>query len=118
VSAPAGPPVGTHTLVVGDTQAGERLDLFLARGLDASRTHAATLVATGQVTVDGRREKASWRLRAGERVVADVPPPPGREIVPEHIPLAVVYEDDELVVIDKPAGWWSTPRPATGRARW
>jgi 23S rRNA pseudouridine1911/1915/1917 synthase len=114
-AAPAGPPagplVGTHTLVVDDAAAGERLDLFLARGLDASRTQAATLVAEGRVTVDGRREKASWRLRAGERVVADVPPPPGREVVPENIPVPVVYEDEELVVVDKPAGMVVHPAP-------
>ena len=109
--AAGGPAVGTHTLVVAPEAAGERLDLFLARRLDASRTHAAKLVATGHVTVDGRREKASWRLRAGERVVADVPPPPGREVVPEQIPLAVVHEDDELVVVDKPAGMVVHPAP-------
>jgi 23S rRNA pseudouridine1911/1915/1917 synthase len=63
------------------------------------------------VTVDGRREKASWRLRAGERVVADVPPPPGREVVPEDIPVPVVYEDEELVVVDKPAGMVVHPAP-------
>ena len=108
---PAGPPVGTHTLVVDADGAGERLDLFLARGLDASRTQAATLVAEGCVTVDGRREKASWRVRAGERVVADVPPPPGREVVPEDIHVPVVYEDDELVVVDKPAGMVVHPAP-------
>jgi 23S rRNA pseudouridine1911/1915/1917 synthase len=105
------PAAGTHTIVVGADQAAERLDLFLARALDTSRTHAATLVAGGQVTVNGRREKASWRVRPGERVVADVPPPPGREVVPEDIPIAVVHEDDEIVVVDKPAGMVVHPAP-------
>ena len=105
------PPAGTHTLVVDAARAGERLDLFLARGLDTSRTHAATLVAGGRVTVNGRREKASWRVRDGERVVADVPPPPGREVAAEDIPVAVVHEDDEIVVVDKPAGMVVHPAP-------
>ncbi len=105
------PAAGTHTLVVGAGEGGERLDLFLARALDTSRTHAATLVAGGQVTVDGRREKASWRVRPGERVVADVPPPPGREVVAEDIPIPVVHEDDEIVVVDKPAGMVVHPAP-------
>jgi 23S rRNA pseudouridine1911/1915/1917 synthase len=112
VSPPNAPPAaGTRTLVVDAGAAGERLDLFLARGLDTSRTHAATLVAGGHVTVDGRREKASWRLRPGERVVADVPPPPGREVVPEDIPVVVVHEDEEIVVVDKPAGMVVHPAP-------
>jgi 23S rRNA pseudouridine1911/1915/1917 synthase len=105
------PESGTHTIVVGADHAGERLDLCLARALDTSRTHAATLVAGGQVTVDGRREKASWRVRAGERIVADVPPSPGREVVPEDIPIPVVHEDDEIVVVDKPAGMVVHPAP-------
>lgn len=105
-------PVGTHTLVVtGDDGAGMRLDLFVAARLGLSRTQAATLVANGRVTVNGRGEKASWKLRDGERVWVDVPPPPGREIVPEDIPLTIVHEDDELVVIDKAAGMVVHPAP-------
>jgi 23S rRNA pseudouridine1911/1915/1917 synthase len=50
-------------------------------------------------------------VRAGERVVADVPPPPGREVVPEDIAVPVVHEDDEIVVVDKPAGMVVHPAP-------
>jgi 23S rRNA pseudouridine1911/1915/1917 synthase len=76
-----------------------------------SRTQAATLIATGQVTVDGRREKASYHPRAGERVAVVVPPPPGRDIEPESIPLRIVYEDEWLLVVDKPAGMVVHPAP-------
>jgi 23S rRNA pseudouridine1911/1915/1917 synthase len=102
---------GRHALVAEGVDVGARLDLFVARQLTVSRTQAATLVANGHVTVNGRREKASWRLRDGERVDVNVPPPPGREILPESLPLAVVYEDEELVVIDKAAGMVVHPAP-------
>ncbi|MDF1504405.1 RluA family pseudouridine synthase [Roseisolibacter sp. H3M3-2] len=112
MSEPAAEPTpGRHALVVGDAEAGGRLDLYVAGALRLSRTQAATLVANGDVTVDGRREKASWRVRAGERVDVNVPPPPGRAVLPEDIPLSIVYEDDELVVIDKPAGMVVHPAP-------
>ena len=107
---PAAAP-GLHELAAGEDDAGERLDLFIARRVGTSRTQAATLVANGHVAVDGRREKASWRLRAGERVAVHVPAPAGREVVGEDIPLSVVYEDDEVVVIDKPAGMVVHPAP-------
>jgi 23S rRNA pseudouridine1911/1915/1917 synthase len=107
--APAAP--GRHELTAVASDAGRRLDLLLAERLGLSRTHAATLIADGRVTVDGRREKASWKVRAGERLAAEIPAPPGRDIVPETIPLAVVYEDDELVVIDKAAGMVVHPAP-------
>ena len=101
----------TDQLAVSDDEAGERLDLFVARRLAMSRTQAATLVANDHVVVDGRREKASWRLRSGETVAVHVPPPAGREVVGEDIPLAVVYEDDDVIVIDKPAGMVVHPAP-------
>jgi 23S rRNA pseudouridine1911/1915/1917 synthase len=88
-----------------------RLDLLVATQLDLSRNHAATLIAQGHVLVEGRREKASYRARAGEHIVVDVPPPPGREVVPEAIPLDVAFEDDDVLVVDKPAGMVVHPAP-------
>jgi 23S rRNA pseudouridine1911/1915/1917 synthase len=91
--------------------AGGRLDSVVATHGGLSRTQAATLIATGQVTVDGRREKAAYRLRAGERVSVTVPAPPGRDVLAEAIPLRVVYEDEWLMVVDKPAGMVVHPAP-------
>jgi 23S rRNA pseudouridine1911/1915/1917 synthase len=88
-----------------------RLDVHIAAALDLSRTQAATLIANGHVLVEGRRERASYRPTAGERVVVEVPPPPGREVVGESIPLAVVLEDDDILVVDKPAGMVVHPAP-------
>ena len=88
-----------------------RLDLLVAQHADLSRNLAATLIANGHVLVDGRRERASYRARPGERITIAVPPPRSRAVVPEKIPLTVAFEDDDVVVIDKPAGMVVHPAP-------
>ncbi|MGH7618869.1 MAG: RluA family pseudouridine synthase [Gemmatimonadaceae bacterium] len=88
-----------------------RLDVLVAQALELSRNQAATLIAEGRVLVDGRREKASYRAREGESVRVDVPAPAGREVVAEDIPLAIVYEDQDILVVDKPAGMVVHPAP-------
>jgi 23S rRNA pseudouridine1911/1915/1917 synthase len=100
----------THHELVAPASA-PRLDLFLAAALDLSRTQAATLIANGHVRVDGRAERASYRPSAGERIVVEIPPPPARAVTAESIPLAVPYEDDEVLVVDKPAGMVVHPAP-------
>ena len=105
-------PTGGARHVLEVNAAGEpRLDTFVARALDISRTQAATLIATGSVTIDGRREKASYRPLEGDRVTVDVAAPARRDVHPESIPLTVVYEDDELLVVDKAAGMVVHPAP-------
>ena len=88
-----------------------RLDLLVASRAEVSRTQAATLIANGRVTVNGRREKASYRPVAGDVIVIDEPPVATRTITAESIPLAVVYEDEYLLVVDKPAGMVVHPAP-------
>jgi len=100
---------GRHTFSgVADSP---RLDLFIASRLDLSRNHAATLIANGHVLVNGRREKAAYRPRETDSIVVDVPPPAARDVTPESIPLEVVHEDDDILVIDKPAGMVVHPAP-------
>ena len=88
-----------------------RLDLLVASRLEQSRNQAATLIASGLVTVDGRRERASYRARAGEEIVVALPPPRSRAVLAETIPLQIAYEDDDVLVIDKPAGMVVHPAP-------
>ena len=88
-----------------------RLDLLVAERLGVSRTRAATLIATGNVLVDGRHEKASYRAVASETVAVVIPPAPGREVLGEQLPLDIVYEDEHLVVVDKAAGMVVHPAP-------
>ncbi len=99
-----------HEFDVGEV-VGERLDLMVARHCALSRTQAATLIANGHVTVNGRAQKASYRGETGDHVQVVIPAPAGRDIVPESIPLSIVFEDESLVVIDKPAGMVVHPAP-------
>lgn len=94
-----------------DAPAEERLDLLVAARLGLSRTQSATLIAAGHVLVNGARERASYRARAGDAVAVEVPPPPGREVIGEQIPLDVVYEDAHLLVVNKAAGMVVHPAP-------
>jgi len=95
--------------------AGMRLDRWLAERLpDISRTRLQALVQEGRVSVDGARRKASYRLREGERVFVTVPPSPRATLVPEPMELAVVFEDEHVLVVDKPAGM--TVHPGAGRS--
>jgi 23S rRNA pseudouridine1911/1915/1917 synthase len=99
----------THELIAPNDA--PRLDVLVAAHLDISRNQAATLIANGRVVVDGRRERASYRARAGERIAVNVPPPPPRAVIAESIPLNVVYEDEDVLVVDKPAGMVVHPAP-------
>jgi len=101
--------------VAGESDANARLDLFVARHLDLSRTQAATYIATGRVSVNGHAERASYRVGAADRVRVDIPPPTGRAVVGEAIDLAILYEDDALLVVDKPPGMVVHPAPGHWR---
>lgn len=97
------------TLVaVGD---GQRLDLIVAAATDLSRTAAATLIATGHVLVDGKLQKAGYRPTASQQISVIIPAPRGVEIVGESLPLVIVHEDDDMLVIDKAAGMVVHPAP-------
>lgn len=84
---------------------GMRLDLFLSqRHADLSRARIQGLVEGGSVTVDGKAAKAAKRLKAGQQVAVEIPPARPVEAQPESLPLSVLFEDEELVVLDKAAG--------------
>jgi 23S rRNA pseudouridine1911/1915/1917 synthase len=103
------------TATVGAGEAGRRLDLWLAARLpDLSRTRIKALVDAGRVRVDGAASKAAHRLKDGERVDVVVPPPAPEEMAAEAIPLAVVFEDAHVLVVDKPAGM--VTHPGAGRS--
>lgn len=91
---------------------GSRLDKFLAdQMLELSRSAAQRLIERGQVSVNGEPVKASYKVRAGDVVVAQLPAEEPPELMPETIPLNVVYEDRHLLVVDKPAGMVVHPAP-------
>lgn len=100
-------------LLVPQEAAGERLDRFLAAHASLSRAQAQRAIEEGRVCVGGRPcEKAGLSLRGGEQLTLDIPPPAPLEAQPEEIALSVLFEDRDLIVIDKPAGM--VVHPAAG----
>jgi len=98
--------------VVGPEEAGLRLDLYLVSQLpDLSRTAIARLIEEGNVLVSEKPTKPGYRLRAGDRIRVTIPPPRPTEIRPEEIPLEILYEDSDLMVINKPRGMVTHPAP-------
>ena len=94
-------------------RAGERLDLFLVRRLpDLSRSYAQRLIVDGQVTVDDTARKANYKLRGGEEIVCTMPPAEEIEICAEDIPLDILYEDADIIVVNKARGM--VVHPAAG----
>ena len=90
--------------VVTPAQAGARLDQFLAQALGWSRARLQKLLKAGLVTVNGAPQAASHKVRAGEAVRVQVPPPEPSHLLPESLALEIIFEDRDLVVINKPPG--------------
>jgi 23S rRNA pseudouridine1911/1915/1917 synthase len=100
-------------LTVGQAEAGERLDRVLAgRALGWSRTTLQRWMDEGRVLVNGEPAPRRARAEAGQRVRIEPAPPPPSEAVPQDIPLRILYEDPELLVVDKPPGM--VVHPAAG----
>ena len=89
------------TFEVDPTEAGERLDRLAARRLDLSRSAVQRIIQDGSLRIDGEETVSSYRVKGGEYVEARVPE---EGISPEEIPVSVVFEDEWLLVVDKPAG--------------
>src|SRR5215210_676007 len=101
----AEPEAEALALVAAEADAGARLDAFLAPRVEGvSRSTLKRAIDDGDVLVGGRAAKPSHKLKAGERVEVELPAPPPSEIEPEEIPLDILHEDDEVVVVNKAAG--------------
>jgi 23S rRNA pseudouridine1911/1915/1917 synthase len=97
---------------VGAASAGSRLDLFLVQACsDLSRSRIQKLIEEGAIRLAGAPVKRSHLVRAGDELEVEVPDPRPTELLPEDIPLAVLYEDEHLLAIDKPAGLVVHPAP-------
>ncbi len=96
--------MATHTFIAGKEQAGQRLDRWVADQLPGlTRTRVQELIAEGRVRVNGAASKASHRLAPGEAVEVEALPRPPLRAQAEEIPLDVLYEDEDVVVVNKPA---------------
>jgi 23S rRNA pseudouridine1911/1915/1917 synthase len=93
---------------------GARLDAWLAARLEGlSRMRVKGLIEAGRVLVGGRAVKAAYRLQAGERVEVSIPPPPRNGLAAEAVTLSIVFEDEHVLVVDKPVGM--VTHPGAGR---
>lgn len=89
-----------------------RLDVFVAEELSITRNYAATLISNGNVKKNGEVLAKNYKLKNGETVTVSVPDPENLDVVPENIPLDIVYEDKDLLVVNKPKGM--VVHPANG----
>ncbi|MBQ2738981.1 MAG: RluA family pseudouridine synthase [Oscillibacter sp.] len=100
------------TLLTSEEHASTRLDAFLADQLEATtRSGAVKLIESGQVTVNGKAVAKNYKLRGGETVEVEVPDPAPIALVPQDIPLDIVYEDGDVIVVNKPKGLVVHPAP-------
>jgi 23S rRNA pseudouridine1911/1915/1917 synthase len=101
----ANPDTNALSFQVDETDAGARLDAYLAQNIDGwSRARLQRLIEAGDVLVNSRLAKASYKLSANDEIEVELTPPPESNFTPENIPLEIVFEDDQIIVINKPAG--------------
>jgi len=107
--------VNEEKFIIAGEEVGQRLDLALTRLCqELTRSQAQRLIESGQITVDGKTEKNNYRLKEGQEVQISFPQPAPAAATPEDIPLDVVYEDSDIVVINKPQGL--VVHPAVGNS--
>lgn len=99
-------------LEITENQAGERIDRFLADSQDLTRSFLQKILKEGTVIVNGKSVKANYKLRKGDRIEFEIPEAVEPDIVAEDIPLSILYEDADVLVVDKPKGM--VVHPAAG----
>ena len=100
-------------------RAGERLDQFLARSVEGlTRSAAQRLLEEGAVTLGGLPVKKNYKTSLGDELVLALPDPAPIDVVPQDIPLDVVYEDDDVIAVNKPVGLVVHPPPVIPTALW
>ncbi|MBI3950789.1 MAG: RluA family pseudouridine synthase [Acidobacteria bacterium] len=103
------------TFTASEKDAGRRLDRFLASVLtELSRSRIQQLILEANVFVNGQKVKPSYKIKPGDRLEVEIPSPPASQFSPEAIPLDIIYEDEDLIVINKPAGLVVHPGAGVG----
>jgi 23S rRNA pseudouridine1911/1915/1917 synthase len=101
----ANPDTSALSFHVTETDAGARLDAYLAAQIDGwSRARLQRLIESGDVLVNSKLAKASYKVAANDEIEVELAPAPASNFTPENIPLEIVFEDDHVIVINKPAG--------------
>ena len=99
-------------LTVAAEEVGARLDAYLAAATELTRSAAVRLIEDGQVTVNGKTPNKKEKVKAGDEVIVTMPEPATDEAIPQDIPLDIVYEDADILVVNKPCGM--VVHPAAG----
>ena len=95
-----------------DTDAGERIDRWLTEQAEnLNRSTVQKLCEDGAVTINGKAIAKNYRLRGGEEITVEIPEPRQLDVLPQAIPIDIVYEDDDLLVVNKPKGMVVHPAP-------
>lgn len=103
---------GRQEIKVGAEENSTRLDSFVASKVEGlSRSFVQKMIDQGNVSVNGKYVKQNYMVKEGDRVIVDIPEPERPELIPQHIPLNIVYEDKDLIVVNKPAGMVVHPAP-------
>ena len=92
-------------LEITENQAGERIDRFLADSQDLTRSFLQKILKEGEVIVNGKSVKANYKLRKGDRIKFEIPEAVEPDIVAEDIPLSILYEDADLIVVISQREW-------------
>ena len=106
---------GARRILAIADEKGERLDVFAARASGETRAFVQRLIEEGAVTINGVQGRSNARLKPGDAVEIHIKAPVPTEILPEDIPLSIVYEDSDIAVIDKPKGMVVHPAPGNER---
>ncbi len=101
----------TVSEIVCDSAAPLRVDAFLAKQLGVTRSHAEKLIEGGNVLLRGKTLSKSFKLKAGDTLTVSIPDAEPPDILPENIPLDIVFEDEFLLVVNKPKGMVVHPAP-------
>jgi len=101
-----------YCLQVSETEGNQRIDIYLAQSLGMSRSHAQKIISAGQVLVNTKLVKANYKVSCNDNIEVLLTEAQPSEIRPESIPLSVVYEDDHMIIINKPRGM--VVHPAAG----
>ncbi len=105
---------GTTREFVVEDPAGQRLDVYLATRIDGlSRSSVQRLIDSAHVLVNGSSVRSSHKVQPGDRISVTVPPPEQSDIAPEQIALDIVYEDNQIIVVNKPSGMTVHPAPGS-----
>jgi len=104
--------MASEELIAGAQDAGQRIDKFISDQIpDISRTYVQELLKSGDITVDLKTVKPNYRLSGGEKILVNVLEPEPIEVKPEAIPLEILYEDQDVIVVNKPRGMVVHPAP-------